>query len=223
MRNCLIFEVDQIQVGMSEQDLFRGGKLLPMMEEFYTLQGEGFNTGIASYFVRIGGCDIGCSWCDSKRSWNPERHPLVDVESVITRALNHKSKAIVVTGGEPSLYQLGYLTEKAYVAGFRLFLETSGVYELSGSWDWICLSPKKQSPPRAEYYNKANELKVIISDISDFDWAEEVAGKVDEPCHLFLQPEWSRREEMMKAIIEYILINPKWRISIQTHKVWGIP
>ena len=208
---------------MSQVDLFQGGKKLPMMEEFYSLQGEGFHTGVASYFIRIGGCDIGCAWCDSKRSWNPDRHPLVDVDSIIKRALEHKSKGLVVTGGEPSLYELGYLTDKASQAGFKLYLETSGVYKLTGIWDWICLSPKKQSPPREDYYNKADELKVIVNNDSDFEWAEETAELVGPECNLFLQPEWSRKNVMTDAIIKYILANPRWRISIQTHKVWGIP
>ena len=208
---------------MSDSDLFQGGKLLPLMEEFYSLQGEGFNTGKASYFIRIGGCDIACSWCDSKRSWNADRHPLVAVDEIIERVNDCPSDYLLVTGGEPSMYDLNYLTIKAKENGLVLFLETSGTYKLTGKWDWICLSPKKQSKPLPEYYTKAHELKVIINDKQDFMWAEEAAKTVNSSCHLFLQPEWSRKDEMTDAIIDYIRKNPKWRISIQTHKVWGIP
>ena len=197
--------------------------MLPMMEEFYSLQGEGFNTGMASYFIRIGGCDIGCSWCDSKRSWSAERHPLVGVDSIISRVVECPSDCLLVTGGEPSLYDLAYLTSSAHRNKIKLFLETSGTYKLTGIWDWICLSPKRQSPPLEEYYTKSHELKVIISEKGDFKWAEVVAAKVHLGCHLFLQPEWSRKDEMTTAIIDYIRKNPRWRISMQTHKVWGIP
>lgn len=208
---------------MSDIDLFQGGRMLPLMEEFYSLQGEGFYTGKASYFIRIGGCDIGCSWCDSKRSWNAERHPLVEVDEIIGRVVESPCDSLLVTGGEPSLYDLNYLSDKANENGIMLYLETSGAYPLTGEWNWICLSPKAQSPPLPEYYTKAHELKVIISDIHDFKWAEETAGLVNKDCHWFLQPEWSRKDAMTPAIINYIKENPKWRISIQTHKVWGIP
>jgi len=197
--------------------------MLPMMEEFYSLQGEGFNTGMASYFLRIGGCDIGCSWCDSKRSWSVDRHPLEDVDSIICRAVDCPSNSVLVTGGEPSMYDLEYLTSRAKRNNLKMFLETSGTHNLTGDWDWICLSPKMHSPPLDGYYTKCDELKVIISEIKDFDWAEEIAGKVHKACHLFLQPEWSKKDEMTAAIIDYIRKNPSWRISIQTHKVWGIP
>lgn len=208
---------------MTDTDLFQGGRKLPLMEEFYSLQGEGFHTGKASYFIRIGGCDIGCSWCDSKRSWQADRHPLVDVDSIIEHVVDCPSNSLLVTGGEPTLYDLEYLSIKAIENNLVMFLETSGAYKLSGKWDWICLSPKKQSPPLSEFYTKAHELKVIIHEVQDFDWAEEMAGKMLPACHLFLQPEWSKKDEMTMAIIEYIRENPKWRISMQTHKVWGIP
>ncbi len=208
---------------MQEPDIFEGGKKLPLMEDFYSLQGEGYNTGKASYFIRIGGCDIGCSWCDSKRSWQADRHPLVEVDSIISKVVDCPSNCLLVTGGEPTMYDLEYLTVKAKENNLNLFLETSGTHKLTGIWDWICLSPKKQSPPLQEFYTKAHELKVIISEIQDFDWAEEMAGKVPPACHLFLQPEWSRKDGMTMAIIDYIRKNPVWRISMQTHKVWGIP
>ena len=221
--HLIIFAMKQEQNTMTDSDLFKGGTLLPLMEEFYSLQGEGFNTGLASYFIRIGGCDIGCSWCDSKRSWQADRHPLVEVNDIISRVLETPSRALLVTGGEPSLYDLKYLTEQAKSNGLELFIETSGAYKLTGKWDWICLSPKKQNPPLTEFYNKADELKVIIHEPDDFIWAEEVASQVHEDCQLFLQPEWSRKDEMTKEIIRYIKKNPDWRISMQTHKVWGIP
>lgn len=208
---------------MADTDLFHGGKKLPLMEEFYSLQGEGFNTGKAAYFIRIGGCDIGCSWCDSKRSWEAGMHPLVDVDSIISRVLKSPCRSLVVTGGEPSLYQMEYLSNQARKMNLELFLETSGAYPLSGEWDWICLSPKTRNPPLKEYYTKAHELKVIIHKEDDLLWAEEMARRVHSGCHLFLQPEWSQKDKMIEAIIAYIRENPKWRISMQTHKVWGIP
>jgi len=216
---CIIFAQDQFRKNMTDTDLFQGGKMLPLMEEFYSLQGEGFNTGQASYFIRVGGCDIGCSWCDSKRSWQADRHPLVEVNAIISSPCN----SLLVTGGEPTLYDLEYLTNKSKKNGLTLYLETSGAYKLSGSWDWICLSPKRQNPPLPEYYTKSHELKVIIHGIEDFVWAEEMAKLVHPACHLFLQPEWSRKDEMTQTIIAYIKENPIWRISMQTHKVWGIP
>ncbi len=208
---------------MADRDLFQGGKKLPLMEEFYSIQGEGFNTGKAAYFIRIGGCDIGCSWCDSKRSWQAGIHPLVEVDSIISRVVKSPCNSLLVTGGEPTLYQLDYLTSQSKKKELVLFLETSGAYPLTGHWDWICLSPKNQNPPLPEYYTKAHELKVIIHEFKDFLWAEEMAKRVHSDCHLFLQPEWSRKDEMIQAIIVYIRENTKWRISMQTHKVWGIP
>lgn len=208
---------------MPEYDIFEGGRKLPLMEEFYSLQGEGFHTGRASYFIRVGGCDIGCSWCDSKRSWSADRHPLVKVDDIVARAISYPAGILLVTGGEPSLYDLGYLCSKAGGSGLKMYLETSGAYPLTGQWDWVCLSPKQHNPPLEQYYTKADELKVIISETGDFAWAEEMAGKAGPECHLFLQPEWSRHTEMTNAIIDYIRNNPRWRISMQTHKVWGIP
>jgi len=187
------------------------------------LQGEGFNTGKASYFIRVGGCDIGCSWCDSKRSWQSGLHPLVDVDSIIARAVKFPGKSLLVTGGEPTSYDLEYLTVQAGKNGLSTCLETSGAYPLTGKWDWICLSPKTQNPPQPEYYNKAQELKVIVHEHNDFAWAEELASRVHPDCHLFLQPEWSRRKERTPEIISYIMEHPDWRISMQAHKVWGIP
>lgn len=193
------------------------------MEEFYSLQGEGRNTGKAAYFIRVGGCDVGCYWCDVKESWNADNHALVDVDQVIKNALSVKAKAVVVTGGEPALYNMNYLTSGLKRQGVETFLETSGSEVITGMWDWICVSPKKNSPPLVSEIIKAHELKVIVSDESDFAWAEENAPKVLSDCYLYLQPEWSKIGIMMPKIIDYILEHPKWQISLQSHKYMHIP
>jgi 7-carboxy-7-deazaguanine synthase len=207
----------------AEDLLLREGKVLPVMEEFYTLQGEGFNTGQAAYFIRVGGCDVGCKWCDVKESWNASDFPPVSTDLVVKNATAFPAKAIVVTGGEPLLYNMDYLCAELHRHGIRIFLETSGSQPHSGSWDWICLSPKKDAPPLMEMAAMANELKVIIHDNTDFNWAEENAQIVTDGCILYLQPEWSRHVTMMPAIIRYIQANPKWRISLQSHKYMHIP
>jgi len=206
-----------------EKDLYLSGRKLPVLEEFYTLQGEGFNTGKAAYFLRIGGCDIGCTWCDSKLSWSGNTFPLTAVDEVIERAKQYPAKALVVTGGEPALFPLDYLCDRLHEEGFETYLETSGAYPLSGSWDWVCLSPKRQSPPYPDNYAKAHELKVIIEQPADMNWAEENARQVNPGCHLFLQPEWSRRKEIATVIVSYIGEHPEWRLSLQSHKYIGIP
>jgi 7-carboxy-7-deazaguanine synthase len=193
------------------------------MEEFYTLQGEGFHTGRAAYFLRIGGCDIGCNWCDSKASWMAELHPMVKVDDIVLRARAVPAASVVVTGGEPSLYPLDYLCHELKNAGIRTFVETSGAYPLTGTWDWVCLSPKSQSPPDESNFSKANELKVIIEKEPDLKWAEWNAARVGDDCHLFLQPEWSRREQVLELIVDFIEQNPRWRLSLQSHKYIGIP
>ena len=207
----------------SDEILMREGKLLPVMEEFYSLQGEGFNTGQAAYFIRIGGCDVGCHWCDVKESWNAKLHPWTDVTGLISRAAVLQGKAVVLTGGEPAMYNLEILCEGLQEHGIRIYLETSGAYPLSGLFDWICLSPKKKNPPEETAYNKADELKVIISEDEDFSWATEQEEKVNPDCLLFLQPEWSKRKEMMPKIVDFILENPQWQISLQSHKYMHIP
>jgi 7-carboxy-7-deazaguanine synthase len=199
------------------------GKFLPVMEEFYSLQGEGYHTGKAAYFLRIGGCDVGCSWCDVKESWNAELHPVVSVEKVIQNAIVCKADAAVITGGEPLNFNLDFLCDKFRKNNIKTFLETSGTQSLSGQWDWICLSPKKNSVIMPEFYTKADELKVIIQSSGDFRWAEENAEKMKKETHFFLQPEWSTRKEMIPAIVEYILKNSKWCISLQSHKYMNIP
>jgi 7-carboxy-7-deazaguanine synthase len=208
---------------LQEAALLKEGKLLPVMEEFYSLQGEGHNTGKAAYFLRIGGCDVGCSWCDVKESWNAELHPLVSTDTIVKNILNCPAKAVVVTGGEPLQYNLDYLCSLLKENNIQTFLETSGSFQVSGEWDWICLSPKKKSPPMDEVYGLASELKVIIHDESDFIWAEENAKKLTSETILLLQPEWSRRKEMLPLIVSYILNHPMWNISLQSHKYMNIP
>ncbi|MCE3226664.1 MAG: 7-carboxy-7-deazaguanine synthase QueE [Bacteroidetes bacterium] len=199
------------------------GKLLPLMEEFYTIQGEGYNTGKAAYFIRIGGCDVGCHWCDVKESWDANIHPLTPVEKIIENLKQYNAKSVVVTGGEPLIYNLDYLTLLLKQNGIETFIETSGAYSLSGKWDWICLSPKKTMEPKQEVYSNAHELKIIVYNNNDFKWAEEQAKKVNKTCYLFLQPEWSKREQLTPQIIEYVKSNPNWMISLQTHKYMNIP
>ncbi len=199
------------------------GKMLPIMEEFYSVQGEGYNTGKAAYFIRVGGCDVGCHWCDVKESWNPDLHPLVDVQQIIENIIKIEAKAIVITGGEPLLYNLDYITNQLKAIGVEVFLETSGAHQSSGSWDWYCLSPKKNIPPLDDAYHYADELKVIIHNKNDFKWAEEHAAKVKKHCRLYLQPEWSSQEKMLPLIIEYVKKHTQWSISLQTHKYMHIP
>lgn len=203
--------------------LLEQGKLLPLMEEFYTIQGEGANTGKAAYFIRIGGCDMGCWWCDVKESWDASIHPLTSSEEIALRASQYPAKAVVVTGGEPVLYNLEVLCMHLKTFGIKTFLETAGVRPLTGQWDWICLSPKKGMLPVDEYFQTAHELKVIIHNESDFRWAEANADRVHPGCQLFLQPEWSRCEHILPSIVEYVKEHPKWNISLQTHKYMNIP
>lgn len=203
--------------------LLKQGALLPLMEEFYTIQGEGFNSGKAAYFIRIGGCDVGCHWCDVKESWDANIHPLTKTETVLTHVLENKASSVVVTGGEPLIYNLDALTALLKKNGIETFIETSGAYALSGTWDWICLSPKKTMAPLPEIYKKAHELKVIVFNQHDFTWAEEQAAQVGSDCYLYLQPEWSKHAQLLPQIIEYVKNNPKWMISLQTHKYMNIP
>ena len=204
-------------------DIFDGGRKLPVMEEFYTLQGEGSNMGTAAYFLRVGGCDVGCSWCDSKESWNADLFPPVELDPIIERAAATSAKTVVVTGGEPSNYPLDYLTIELHKRGVKTMIETAGVSHLTGGWDWICLSPKQFSPPLEETFPRANELKVIIQKPADLRWAEKNAAKVGKGCLLYLQPEWSVAKEMMETLTEYVMQHPQWRISLQSHKYMGIP
>lgn len=193
------------------------------MEEFYTIQGEGYNTGKAAYFIRLGGCDVGCHWCDVKESWNAELHPLTPADTIVENAEKYPGKAVVITGGEPLIYNLDYLTNQLRSRGIKTFIETSGAYPLSGSWDWICLSPKKFKAPLPGIAAVAGELKVIVFNKSDFEFAEKYAELVSPGCKLYLQPEWSKAKEVTPLIIEYVMANPKWEISLQTHKFLNIP
>lgn len=199
------------------------GSLLPLMEDFYTIQGEGYHTGKAAYFIRLGGCDVGCHWCDVKESWDAELHPLTSVETIVNNAKTHPAKTVVITGGEPLIYNLDLLTRRLKEEGIETFIETSGAYPLSGDWDWICLSPKKFKGPRPEVLAAAGELKVIVFNKSDFLWAEEHAALAAPNCKLYLQPEWSKAAEVTPLIIDYVKDNSKWNISLQTHKYLNIP
>jgi 7-carboxy-7-deazaguanine synthase len=198
------------------------GEMLPLMEEFYTIQGEGYHTGTAAYFIRIGGCDVGCHWCDVKESWNAELHPPTATGIIVTNAKKY-AKTVVVTGGEPLMWDMSVLTSKLKEQELNVHIETSGAYPVSGSWDWFCLSPKKNKLPVDDAYAIANELKVIIYNKHDFIFAEEQATKVNSKAILFLQPEWSKKEEMTPLIVDYVMNNPKWRVSLQTHKYLNIP
>ncbi len=206
-----------------QSDLYEGGKKLPLVEAFYTIQGEGQHTGKAAFFIRIGGCDVGCSWCDTKFSWNPEIHPLVDIEEIIDRIIESGADSVVVTGGEPLTYNMDMLCNLFRNNRLKIYLETSGAYPLSGDWDWICLSPKQNLPPYKSIFQKADELKMIIQTKSDFAWAEKNAARVGKNCRLFLQPEWSQFEKIIPMVVEYVKTNPKWNISLQAHKFMHIP
>jgi organic radical activating enzyme len=198
------------------------GEMLPLMEEFYTIQGEGYHTGTAAYFIRIGGCDVGCHWCDVKESWNSELHPPTATDLIVANAKKY-ADTVVITGGEPLTWDMSLLTSKLKENNLKVHIETSGCYEITGTWDWFCLSPKKNKLPVAGAYTIANELKVIIYNKHDFIFAEEQAEKVNSEAILFLQPEWSKKEEMTPLIVDYVMNNPKWRVSLQTHKYLNIP
>ena len=203
-------------------ELVDQGKMLPLMEEFYTIQGEGYHKGTAAYFIRIGGCDVGCHWCDVKESWNAAIHPPTDVEAIAEKAAKY-SDTIVVTGGEPLTWDMTPLTSLLKEKKLKTHIETSGAYPLTGSWDWICLSPKKNKTPVGDIHLKADELKVIVYNKHDLKFAEEHASKVGKDCILYLQPEWSVREKVTPLIVDYVMANPKWKVSLQTHKYLNIP
>jgi organic radical activating enzyme len=193
------------------------------MEHFYSIQGEGFYTGRAAYFIRLAGCDVGCVWCDVKESWDVEGHPIHSIEEIINKVKSTSTDFVVLTGGEPAMYNLNQLVDSLKELGIETAIETSGCYQLNGNIDWYCFSPKKFKAPTDEAYQKANELKVVIFHESDLAWAEEHASKVDRNCMLYLQPEWSRQERILPQIIDYVKSNPTWRISLQTHKFMQIP
>lgn len=196
---------------------------LPLMEDFYTIQGEGFYQGSAAYFIRLGGCDVGCVWCDVKESWDVNAHPSVSVDVMMGRAKISGTEIVVITGGEPAMHDLTALTQTLKANGMRTHIETSGVYPLTGQWDWVCFSPKKFKEPHPSVFVQADELKVIVYNKSDFAWAAEFAAVVRPDCQLYLQPEWSKEKEMLPLIIDYVKANPQWQVSLQVHKYMNIP
>ncbi len=198
-------------------------RLYPVMEHFYTLQGEGMYAGNAAYFIRLGGCDVGCVWCDVKESWDADTHPKMTAEEIVNHALQNQGRIAVITGGEPAMHDLTELCIALKSAGFRTHIETSGAHPLSGSLDWVTLSPKKFKAPIPQSIAKADELKIVVFNKSDFDWAEEYAAKVPATTKLYLQPEWSKRDVITPLIIDYIKKNPRWQLSLQTHKYINIP
>ena len=203
--------------------LLDGGRRLPLVEDFYTIQGEGYHAGKPAYFIRLGGCDVGCRWCDAKFTWNAKLYPPTPIEEIVERAASLPAQAIVITGGEPTLYPLEPPTTALKAKGLEIFIETSGTNPLSGEIDWVCLSPKRQQPPLPEMLSRADELKVIIETEADIAWAEENARNVSATCRLYLQPEWSRYQQIIPVLVEYAKAHPQWNISIQNHKFMHIP
>jgi 7-carboxy-7-deazaguanine synthase len=206
-----------------KRDLVNSGMALPVMEHFYTIQGEGVHSGVPCYFVRLGGCDVGCPWCDVKDSWEQEIHPIHTVEEIVSWVGETKAPRVVITGGEPLMHKLNLICELFQTKGINCHIETSGAHPFSGNWDWFTLSPKKRKLPKSENFDKADELKVVISRSNDFLFAEEQAKKVNPNCKLYLQPEWSKEQTILQEIIDYVKDNPRWNISLQTHKYMDIP
>lgn len=196
---------------------------LPVMEHFYTIQGEGAYSGVPAYFIRLGGCDVGCVWCDVKDSWDADKHPKFSIKEITNWVTSTTAKVVVITGGEPLMYNLDELTNSLQSKGLRTHIETSGAHPFTGAWDWVTFSPKKFKAPLPEIYNKVHELKIIIFNKHDFKWAEEFEQLVNANCSLYLQTEWDKSEQMMPQIINYVKAHPQWRISLQTHKFMAIP
>lgn len=196
---------------------------LPLMEDFYSLQGEGYYSGRPAYFIRLAGCDVGCHWCDVKESWDASKHPAITVSDMVSRVLQAGADFVVITGGEPAMYDLTALTNKLQESGIEIAIETSGAYELKGRFDWICLSPKKFKQPIEANFQKANELKMIIFNKHDLVWSEELKTKVKKDCKLYIQPEWDKRNDVLPIMIDYVKKNTEWTISLQTHKYLNIP
>lgn len=228
----IALQAQRTELGINE------GTSLPIMEAFYTLQGEGAYQGQAAYFIRLGGCDVGCVWCDVKDSWDAQAHPVKSIDQILEEALAEiktftglasgqsaaeKNIIAVITGGEPLMYELGPLSKALHEAGFRVHVETSGAYPLSGDIDWVCVSPKKFKAPLPDVLAKANELKIVVFNKSDFRWAEEHAAQVSADCRLFLQPEWSKEKQMLPLMIEYVKSNPQWNLCVQVHKYINVP
>ena len=222
---CLSVERKSVFIKVKSEIINLKSKIssLPVMEDFYTLQGEGFHQGKAAYFIRLGGCDVGCVWCDVKDSWDAEKHPKLKVESLKLRVKETPAEIVVITGGEPLMHDLTELTKELQAAGLKTHIETSGAHPISGSWDWICLSPKKFKAPLPGIVPLANELKIIVFNKSDFDWAEKYAALASTTCKLFLQPEWDKATEITPLIIEYIKAHPQWELSLQIHKYINVP
>ena len=206
----------------NEQELIDKGLLLPLMESFYTIQGEGYHKGSAAFFIRLGGCDVGCHWCDVKESWDSKIHPPTSIDDIVFN-VKKSSNTVVITGGEPLMWNMSPITRLLKDNNINIHIETSGAYKFSGNWDWICLSPKKNKNPLNEIYSKADELKMIIYNLDDLKFAEIESKKVSSSCLLYLQPEWSKREKIMPIIVDYVMKNPKWKVSLQTHKYLNIP
>ena len=204
------------------KNLVDKGEMLPLMESFYTIQGEGFHKGTAAYFIRLGGCDVGCHWCDVKESWDALLHPPTLTTEIVENTKQY-SDTVVITGGEPLMWDMTMLTKLLNAKNKSVHIEASGAFDLSGYWDWICLCRKKRKLPKKEIYQVANELKMIVFNKHDFKFAESEAAKVNSDCILFLQPEWSKRDEVMPLIVDYVMQNPKWKVSLQTHKYLNIP
>lgn len=196
---------------------------LPVMEHFYTVQGEGAYSGVPAYFIRLGGCDVGCVWCDVKDSWDANKHPKFSITEITSWVTNTAAKVVVITGGEPLMHNLNALTASLTSKGLRTHIETSGAHPFTGTWDWVTFSPKKFKAPLPEIYNKSHELKIVVFNKHDFTWAEEFEKQVNSDCSLYLQPEWDKSEQMLPLIIEYVKAHPQWRISLQTHKFMEIP
>ena len=194
----------------------------PIMEYFYSIQGEGVFVGQPSFFIRMGGCDVGCVWCDVKDSWDADKHPKISIDSLLEEAIKYPSRLVIITGGEPAMYDLTELTKKFKEAGYRVHIETSGAYPLVGEFDWITFSPKKFKQPLEDVAKIANELKIVVFNKSDIKWAEEHQKLVSSDCKLFLQPEWDKRKISEKIVFNYVLTNPNWFVSLQTHKYLGV-
>lgn len=194
----------------------------PVMETFYSIQGEGYYQGNAAFFVRLGGCDVGCVWCDVKESWNAEDHPRRSVSDIVAEIKETEAKLVIITGGEPLMHDCTSICDALHEHGYQLNIETSGSHPLTGSWDWICLSPKKFKAPLPDVLLKAHELKIVVFNRSDFEWAEKYAALVSPSCKLYLQPEWDKEKEIMPLITSYIQTNPKWQLSLQIHKYMGV-
>ncbi len=197
-------------------------KYYPVMEDFYTIQGEGFFAGHAAYFIRLGGCDVGCTWCDVKESWDESKHPQISTIEIIDKVKTTAAKICVITGGEPLMHDLSMITNELKKANISTHIETSGTAPLSGDLDWITFSPKRFKKPLEEFYRVAHELKIIVAHSNDLRWALEHGKKINPACKLYLQPEWDKQKEILPAIVDFVKANPQWQISLQTHKFIGV-